>query len=274
MIAANHSSSAKSFIVRRIFRIYPTYWLSILIVVSVIAVQIIITGYNSSAVLPKSPVAVLQTLMLLIEPTSGVKAINWVYWSLTYEVCFYIVMFIYLLFPKNIRFFWLLIISVLAILLPKHGNWLFFFITHWPSFLLGIAIFNLNTYKKTKIVETTLLLVLSSLGLFINTENPSIYSIVCFFVGFLLILNTFYTLPKNYFSKYGDSSYSIYLIHVPIGIYLFRMFGPIKIVQENLIIHILWDILIYIVIVVISRFIYIKFENPAIQYGKKISKSL
>ncbi|WP_419788619.1 hypothetical protein [Mucilaginibacter sp. SP1R1] len=85
-MASNQAKNAKHFIVRRILRIFPPYWFSIIIVGIVIICSIVTNGANSIAILPKSGKDILATITLLTTPFSSVPIINWVYWTLTFEL--------------------------------------------------------------------------------------------------------------------------------------------------------------------------------------------
>ena len=160
-LAADNSKTAKDFIIRRFFRIFPPYWFSILIVLFVVLVSLIVIKTNSVAVLPKTIPGMLATVSLLTVPFSGTQVMNWVYWTLTYEIFFYIVIWLFLLFPNKHKIYWLLLISILALVLPVYSRGPLFFLKQWPVFCLGLVIYRVLHNSKQEIWQNILLAVFS-----------------------------------------------------------------------------------------------------------------
>jgi len=269
-IAENHSKSPNNFIVRRLFRIFPPYWFSILLVIlSALAVKII-TGTNSIP-LPKNVSGVLATFFLYTTPLSHFKSINWVYWTLPFELFFYVIIFLVMFFPTRIKTIVLLILTVVAIFLPiQTGNFLFFF-NELSTFMLGHALY-LILSKGENIYLGSLFFIVSLLGIFFKHpgfEYPIVSSSVCI----LIFINNIIPLKNNLFSSLGDYSYSMYLIHVPIGIYLLGFIKNIKVVQTNIALNILVDLALLVLIIVISRFTFELIELKSIAVGKRFSRS-
>lgn len=79
------------FLQARLIRILLPYWASIAVVLAVVAARKIITGVNDVTYLPRGFGEVFATLSLTTKPVSNVGAINWVYWTLSYEVAFYLI---------------------------------------------------------------------------------------------------------------------------------------------------------------------------------------
>ncbi|RZL68604.1 MAG: acyltransferase, partial [Pedobacter sp.] len=127
IISAKKSADFYSFLKKRFFRIFPVYWLSLLIVILAAIIQKILTGNNSVANIPNNLTEIIANLTLTTAPFSDVKTMNWVYWSLTYEVFFYIVIGFMLMFNKTIISILLLLLSLLSCLkLSSTTNFLFF----------------------------------------------------------------------------------------------------------------------------------------------------
>ncbi|HTN00149.1 MAG TPA: acyltransferase [Pedobacter sp.] len=269
MLAADHSSSAKDFIIRRFFRIFPAFWFSMIVVLTAIAFSMITIGYNSVTTLPKDAASIFLSISLLTVPFSKVEIINWVYWSLTYEIFFYLIIWLYLYLPKKMQYPWLLMISILSIFIPKHEGWFFFFAQHWPSFLLGMAVYFIVVKKES--IMGGLFLTSAIIGLFYNVIHHPYFQLSCIITASLICISNYHVFRENFFSKLGDYSYAIYLIHVPIGVYIFGSIKQIALVQKNILLNISWDVFLYIIIVCIAKFIFIKIEKPFILIGKKIS---
>lgn len=267
-LAAEHSKNAKDFIIRRFFRIFPPYWFSIFLVCAVVVFFLIVYGANSVTVLPKNATGVLATLTLMAVPYSKVPIINWVYWSLTFEVFFYLVIFIFLLFTVKFRAYWLIFISLITLLLPIHEDWIFFFIKHWPEFTVGIITYRLLHYPTKELWQNIVLTVLTLLGLTL-IEYLSYYVTTCAITCALITINHFYPLKKNFFSTLGDYSYSVYLIHVPISIYLFGKIKQTHFIQTNIYANIIWDFILLSFTIFLAKLMYTYIEVPAIKLGKK-----
>jgi len=269
MIASEHATSAKDFIIRRFFRIFPVFWFSMGVVFIAVAFSIGINGYNSVTKLPSDISSIILSIFLLTTPFSKVEVINWVYWSLTYEIFFYLIIWLYLCLPNKIRYPWLLIISILAIFIPKHEHWFFFFVKHWPAFLLGIGIYLLSLKKDYN--RGSLLLGFAIVGLVYNVSHQQYYQIACLLTVFSIWIGEHILLKENFFTKLGDYSYAIYLIHVPIGVYIFGSIKQMDFIQKHIVLNIIWDLFLYTIIIGIAKYIFIKIEKPFILIGKKLS---
>jgi peptidoglycan/LPS O-acetylase OafA/YrhL len=270
-LAANSSKSAIDFAVRRFFRIFPMYWLSLLIVIICVLYHIFFYEHYSLVQLPKSPRSVTATILLLTSPVTPVPTINWVYWSLTVEIFFYIIIGLSLIFRERYRNLFIISVSIISLspqLAELPG---LFFLQQWPSFGLGLALHIIHTNKQKLLPVLILLINSANLLLF---KHPDHYPLVSF-LAFIVIASSIYwkDLPQNYLSKLGDYSYAVYLLHVPLGIYLL---GNLKIstIQENIYLNVVYDVAIVIIILATAAFAYKYLELPGIHFGKKISKSL
>ena len=94
--ALKNSESPQNFLEKRIRRIYPTYWISI-VFGAVIVSLITLSGLGKSADWPVFS-EILVSLPLLVENQIG---FNGVYWSLVHEVHFYLIAYIALAFFRK-----------------------------------------------------------------------------------------------------------------------------------------------------------------------------
>jgi peptidoglycan/LPS O-acetylase OafA/YrhL len=267
--AAHHAKTAFGFIIRRLFRIFPAYWFSLVVVVICLIGFKLIHGDNPVP-LPRTVYSFLATIGLFTNPVSNVRVINYVYWTLSYELCFYTLVFIGLLFPTMYRLLWLIVISIATIFLPKHDHWVFFFIQCWPYFCLGMVVFRLLHCVKEYFYLNLLLLILSIVGFF-YTKQPTINIITGIITATLITINHFKPLKSTILSAFGNYSYSIYLIHVPVAVYLLGPVKQLSYVQAHLWLNILVDIALVTVVILLSRWIYLYIELPAIKAGKKLA---
>ncbi len=267
--AAHHAKTAVGFIIRRLFRIFPAYWFSLLVVIICLIGFKLIHGDNPVP-LPRTVYSFLATIGLFTSPVFNIRVINYVYWTLSYELCFYTLVFVGLLFPTMYRLLWLIVISIATLFLPKHDHWVFFFIQCWPYFCLGMVVFRLLHCVRDYFYLNMLLLILSTVGFF-YTKQPAINIATGIITAILIAINHFIPFKSNSLSRLGNYSYSIYLIHVPIAVYLLGPIKQINYVQTHLWLNIIVDIGLLITIVLLAKWIYSFIELPAIKVGKKLA---
>jgi peptidoglycan/LPS O-acetylase OafA/YrhL len=271
-LAAQNSKSAMDFLIRRFFRIFPGYWFSILIVISCVALHLLFFGHNSVTTLPKSSKEIFATFTLLTSPFSSVKTVNWVYWSLTVEIFFYLVVGLTLFFRLRIRYFILLAFSLAAFIPSIEKVTGLFFLQEWAPFGLGIALFGLQISGK-KFYFPFLILIANTLNLFYKHQFDP-YVITSLTTFFVIAISVFrFDLPNNPISKFGDYAYSLYLIHVPLGVYLLGFLKSATI-QANMFYNIVFDFGVLSILLVLSLPIFKFLEKPGIAVGRKVSKKL
>ena len=88
---ASKETRVGAFLAGRFTRVYFPYWASLAVVLGTVAIRYLWTGTNDVTPLPRDSWSWLATLILVTHPASSVPTINWVYWSLTYEVAFYLI---------------------------------------------------------------------------------------------------------------------------------------------------------------------------------------
>lgn len=267
-LSANHTQSMKDFILRRFFRIFPAYWLSLFIVLLAVIFSLLAYGANSVAELPNNLIKIIATLTILTKPFSSIATVNWVYWSLTVEIFFYIIISLSIIIQRKLRFLWIIIISILPFFLNDETGFLFF-VKYWPAFLLGFSTYYLITKLDFK---NMLLLILSLVTLAVSISHSNQFKITCLITICIIVYGHFKPFKKNAISSIGDYSYATYLIHVPIGVNILGYVKQYNFIQQNIFANILWDTLSYIIILFMARLIYLKFELPIIIWGKKYAK--
>lgn len=279
MMAALNSKSALAFLIRRFFRILPLYWLSLIIVIFAAIVQRLVLGNNTISH-PNNLSSLFATLVLYTQPLSKIPTINWVYWSLSCEVAFYLVVYIGLNFKKKYLIYYFILVSVIAIFVEVPTNTPFFFLQFWPAFALGLGtyyIHNGEDFNFTKTLVTILIAVnlgalYKHLGFarFAGDKLTTYYFIATLITSLLILLSPIISLKQNFFSKLGDYSYGVYLIHVPIGIFILKIFKT-PAIQQKLVLNIGYDILCYVIVSIFAAIIYKYVELPAINVGKKVT---
>jgi peptidoglycan/LPS O-acetylase OafA/YrhL len=130
-----------TFLYRRARRIFPPYWWSILVTVTLGLVTVGLLRRSWSDVFPQAAWEWGANVLLLQGPV-GARDVNLVYWSLSIEFQFYLVMVLSLLAPRWTEA-WLLGVSVLTCGLlatrpfPLWGT----VFAYWLEFTCGIAAF-------------------------------------------------------------------------------------------------------------------------------------
>jgi peptidoglycan/LPS O-acetylase OafA/YrhL len=209
------------FISGRLIRIYPPYFICVLLMVACKILLIGSSGFQFSHIISMS--------LLPIGPRSYPIGVEW---TLIYEMTFYLLMMFLILIPSKLRFMglimWLLIIGVSAITYP---SWSSVFVPDAKQvilssfclpFIIGCFVGILYS-KKTKgsvapcIFAGTALVVIS--GFILRTETKQAFLGMGF--GFITLSMLWTSISSNnpfirILTGIGDWSYGIYLSHVPI----------------------------------------------------------
>ena len=278
-LATKRSKSMSDFCWRRFCRIYPPYLASIFVVFVSLLILKLVLGTNDSVQLPQNLQEWFATLTVTTSPATSVQTVNWVYWSLTYEIFFYLVLGLTLVYKSfNIPIIYIVTgLSFIPALYHLPG---LFFLDRWCLFLLGIGLYEL---LKGQIFQGKLILVLSGVGMLIHTfsptqidqvhANPSYLSIqIASVITVLSIIMSFkynsWLNTNNVLCQVGEVSYSLYLLHVPIGCYLLIRYRQ-GIWLESLPLHIFYDFSVLAICLALSFLFYQYVEKPAIALGKK-----
>jgi peptidoglycan/LPS O-acetylase OafA/YrhL len=115
-----------------------------------------------------------------------------------------------------------------------------------------------------------ILLALTIAGFFFIT-TPTAKIITGAITGALIVINHYKPLKSNWLSSLGDYSYAIYLIHIPVCIYLLGDIKETKLLENNLWLSILWDMALVALTIVLSKLVYTYVEVPFIQKGKNMA---
>ena len=272
--SAYTTNGIKDFLTKRFYRIFPPFWISIIIVYGSAVFQKLYTGTNSVHNLPNTFVSILANLTLCTAPLSKIETINWVYWSLTCEVMFYLVISLGLLLNKKFLVYFLIAISILSAASLKQHYGLLFFLNNWPAFGLGLSLyyfFKFNT--KSSILNFVLLFTINAFALHQKFNAKPEYLIATSITFLLIAISKYYPTKQSFASILGQHSYSVYLIHVPVGVFIFGLFETeyIKITPG---LNLLYDLSVFAIINVIASIMFNKIEKPSIQFGKELIKKL
>lgn len=239
------SNSLRGFAVSRITRLYPIYWLSVIITFGVI--------FFFGA--PRYDVSVKQLVfnLTMFQDYFGVDSIDGVYWSLVIEMRFYIMIALLLIANKFKKVtmntfvnIWLFI-SVLIILFDQEIFLVrivrYVFILEWSSYFIAGIVFS-QIYKDGLKLRSALILMVCLLLTYYNLalrieefetfykvyhSIPIIFTTVTiFFIIMLLVsLRKLRYLNSSKFLKIGLLTYPLYLLHQINGFVIFNALNGI-----------------------------------------------
>lgn len=231
----------RTFFKRRVRRIYPPYWWSLIVSILLAIGTIAFMGKTWGSIFPLSIRDWLLNVLLMQGPFHA-PDVGEVYWSLTIEVQFYILMSIGLLVGRWSAA-WLMGLSGLYLAWRIQPSVLISgtALAYWPEFACGIASYyavHHETRGKWFAGGVWGLTVLSAIvGL---TQGPSVlaadgelttpykqlFCLACGLVLWCLVqCQGSHTSRSgtNWLARIGVMSYSLYLIHVPIGTRFFNL---------------------------------------------------
>jgi peptidoglycan/LPS O-acetylase OafA/YrhL len=213
-----------SFLIRRVFRIYP---LSIAAVLLVLAFRLPMAGLYPGHFVRASPnlTMIISNLLLVQGPGGSVLGVMW---SLPYEMAMYLFLPWIFLFLHSNRSLWRIAgiwsISVLAgVVFLIYTGWPIrdYFLLYIPCFLPGVIAYQLQKMPRRQLPAVLWpVVVLLTVPLFLYKQNLVSDSrikswVVCLLIGvavpfFAQISGRWITVPSSVVSRY---SYGIYLTH-------------------------------------------------------------
>ena len=268
--------SSKSFFIKRIIRIVPIYWVAIFI-------------YYFKSFVQGEPFSIEHVLYSMfffpyVNETGLMRPVLGVGWTLNYEMLFYSILTVAILFKSNSRVFFVTIIIVLFLLFLDNtlGGYSLLSTKFLLFFLVGVFIAQLEDtrfYIKDKI---TLLLVPLLIFLYIlfrsyfSLSNNMFLFFDLFFSGFIVLLavisvptdnmvNSFRKKVMFWITKAGDGSYSTYLFH---GLILGASARVIAIL-DLAIPPLIYALFMVLITAIVGYYIYVLMELPIIRYLNK-----
>lgn len=200
------------FLYKRLLRIYPPYLFSIAIV---LIMPFFFNFY------PVYGMRDIFANIFFIKDFLNAPYMNNVYWSLLVEVRFYFIIFVFFLLSRHFKF--LKIEYLLLLLLLVNYTKLFFtgsgsFVTWLLLFFIGILFYKYVTNKiKIGILLVCYFVILVSVYIF--RDLSSFLSAVACTLIFAFCF--YFNCTNRILIFFGNISYSLYLVHAPIGYSLF-----------------------------------------------------
>ncbi|MEO2073958.1 MAG: acyltransferase [Bacillus sp. (in: firmicutes)] len=259
---------ASEFLLKRVIRIYPLYWMFTLLAIAVSVIFPSMDGAYSLETIIKS---------MLILPTEPILASTW---SLSHVVFFYLLFTAYIFKPKiskRIIFFWIVATILIELKILPISEHTFFVSFSSLEIIFGslIAYLTLNfTFRLSSLY--IFIGLLGYLAVWIN----NIYNLVSiqapiFYCLFSMILMLGISekdkkernVPKA-LSFLGDASYSIYIAHGPFLQLYILILEKLRLIDT---LGFFLSMVIVILLAVISScFVYRFIEKPMLKYLRKI----
>lgn len=196
------------FLIKRWARIDPPYLLSILFVLGLN----VLAGFWLVSSPPFNPQRVLLHLGYLIPFFPPNQWLNGVYWTLAIEFQYYLLVSLFypLLFHRLRIYFWLLALGLLAI--ATYSSHPAFFFDYSMFFILGFGLFRRFENRMGQVE----FFIFSAIVFWVIQDKFSLQYLLAGFVPWFLIA-FLPGLQSKTLRWLGMISYSLYLIHLPLG---------------------------------------------------------
>lgn len=294
---SERSQGPGRFLLARLLRLHPPYLVSVGVTLAALLIIKLTTGHNDITPLPSSPGGVLATLLLATKPVTTIKTINWSYWSLPVEFGFYVLTSLVLVLNqrrgRGTGQALLLVLLALGLAFNLSGQRLIatplFWLPWFPHFALGWIAQQWRGGRWASLpAGLAALLALAGAavgqnqamegGSYVGTEALMATVAALATVGLLLLgrgrLGQGLAAGRvgAVLTHLGQISYSVYLLHVPIGCYLLLRLRRGALL-EQLPLHLAYDAVVVLVIVGASTLFHRWIEQPCHQWSRRIGRS-
>lgn len=277
---------AGRFLLARLLRLHPPYLASVGVTLAALLIIRISTGHNDVTPLPSSPGSMLATLLLATKPVTTVKAINWSYWSLPVEFGFYgltsLVLTLNQRQGRRAGLGLLLLVLGLSLVANLTGRPLIatplFWLPWFPHFALGWFAQQWSQGRLATLPAGLAGLLAVAGGCWLGKHGLMATVAALATAGLLLLggrgLGQRLAAGRAgaVLTHLGQISYSVYLLHVPIGCYLLLRLrrGPLL---EQLPLHVAFDTLVVLLIVAAATLFHRWIEQPCHRWSRRIGRS-
>ena len=255
-------SSPTVFLYKRFIRLYPTYWICLLITslfILVFPLKLYAVSFNQFLV-----------NLTMFQGLIKVDNIDGSYWSLLPELLFYLMMVALIIFKLERRIVLLSYIWIAGILLNSLRPSILEILLNLRFgvfFMAGIMFYKIFK-KEAKVHHHIIILISNALVylIFKNLETNIVYAFLTL-VFYLFVYGQLNFFHHKFLSFLGAISYPLYLIHQAIGITLMSFF-----IQSG--VNNYFSILLAIFAsLLLATAVYYRFEKPVLTYlGGKLRK--
>ena len=247
-----------TFLLKRSIRIDPTYWVAMLLTITVFKILSYIPSFKGSAIafIPGQFIA----HVFYVVPFTKYAFYNHVFWTLGVEFQFYLLIgLLYFLSKKPLYKSIFVIIFCLTYLIPLPNSYYLVF-TYAPMFALGISL--VNFYQNRNWVNS---IVPAFVLLLIGVEF-GVVTFILLLVSCIVIL--YFNRVIKSLTFLGDISYSLYLTH---SLTFVVFTGIVKKLHANLDHNqLLWLFIEIVVAIGFAYVIYVLIESPSLRLSKRI----
>ena len=283
---AGEKNGTSNFYIRRFFRIAPMYYLAIIVIT---AYYIHLDTQNWDIL--TTPWYISNFLFLNTLTPYWIKTIVPGGWSISVEFLFYLVFPLIASRIKNINMSAIalcisLIVATLFMYITRHEFFFFQldfhqinFFHQLPVFFIGIFTYWLTKESYTQIKNRTWALFFVVLFLFTYMIVPYYlyYTIIFCILTFILQKKPYKLFCNKWFSKIGQVSFSMYIVHffliISMNALSIAHLIPVTNLFTSIVNYILLYILVFSLTYAISYFSYKFIEIPGQNLGKKLIKS-
>lgn len=207
-MTVNQNMKPLSFISKRVIRLFPVFWISMLFT------TLMVMLFDIDELKVNSYEFIVNIFM--IPSLFDIKAVDGVYWTLKVEWFFYFSIFFLLLIKKldkisSISLFLVILIIILTIFYKLHPYFYYALL-----FICGIN-FHLIWKKDEKVINH--LMVFSLLIVSAISKNLELFTVSIILIGtmYLLVYDKLKFLEQSSLVFFGRISYALYLIHQNFG---------------------------------------------------------
>ena len=247
------------FLCRRFFKIFPAYWLNVLILV---VLRQYVGGFEAHSA------GTYLSNFFMVSDLFKTESISGVYWTLLIEVKFYIFIALYFSFLKSgyisLVLFLMIVANGLVFMLRGQAS---LFLTFFPVFFVGIQVFlaEKSGWERRELARLFQITVVVGLSFLFFDHIYGAWSLAYVLGGAMAMV----WLLKSRFSNislvfFGKISYSNYLYHTVVGYFLFDLIG----VQETWIGNLLVVLAVTGLTALVAYVSYRAVELPFVRFWK------
>jgi peptidoglycan/LPS O-acetylase OafA/YrhL len=247
------------FLLRRFARLEPPYLVSIIVCLVVAYAATLHPAYRGNT--PSYSMPQLALHLAYLNTFFGYEWINVVYWTLAIEFQYYIIialLYASLVQSSAVRVYLICGVSAVLTYIFPQKNFIFL---HAPFFWCGISLFLYKT-KRFGLNETVVFIFANMILVYFMQD---IGYVVAGFVAVLVIV--FAAAQHEIWRFLGSISYSLYLLHVPIGQ---RVMNVSENIIHNPYVMFVTMLLCILLMIFVSWVFFRVIEIPAHRWAKKI----